>query len=80
MNCYDCHQTGNDTPAIAVCHDCGAGVCPDHTTEDAYHLTATRAINQRIPVDPPQRRIHCHTCAVAIAAADKLSWGAVVSR
>ena len=77
MNCSDCHHTGQDTAAIAVCHDCGAALCPDHTIESTHHLTATRALNRQAPVDPPERRVHCDTCAAAIAAAGKLSIGAV---
>ena len=59
MNCYDCHRSGDTTAAIAICHDCGAALCSDHATEATHHLTVTRALTRRIPVDPPERRIRC---------------------
>lgn len=52
MNCYDCNLSGDTTPAIAVCHDCGAGVCPDHAISGQHTLTAVRATNWQTPVDP----------------------------
>lgn len=73
MNCYDCHQTGDATPAIGVCHDCGAGICAEHTTESLITLTVITATNWQAPVVPPQRRIRCRTCAVANDAARELS-------
>ena len=30
MNCFDCALDGAVTPAVAVCDDCGAGVCIEH--------------------------------------------------
>ena len=73
MNCYDCAQHGETTPAIAICHDCGAGVCADHRIEGQHALTVVRATSSRYPVNPPQRRIRCHTCAAAVDKADELS-------
>ena len=73
MNCYDCAQAGLTTPAVAVCHDCGAGLCPGHAISGQHTLTVVRATNWQAPVDPPQRRIWCLTCAAAIDAADELS-------
>ncbi len=73
MNCYDCAQAGLTTPAVAVCHDCGAGVCPDHAISGQHTLTVVRAISTQTSVDPPQRRIWCQTCATAIDTANKLS-------
>ena len=71
MNCYDCAQSELTTPAIAVCHDCGAGVCADHAIPGQNILTVVRAINTQTLVDPPQRRIWCQTCAAAIDAANE---------
>jgi hypothetical protein len=73
MNCYDCAQLGRTTSAVAICHDCGAGLCPDHTTEGQHMLTVVRATSSRYPVDPPQRRIRCLTCAAAVDRAEELS-------
>jgi hypothetical protein len=80
MNCYDCQHNGQRTAAIAVCRDCGAALCPDHTTEATHHLTVTRALNRHIPVDPPERRILCHPRTVAITAAANMTVGAAATR
>jgi hypothetical protein len=80
MNCYDCHQTGNTSAAVAVCHDCGAGVCADHAVQGQHALTVVTATNWQAPVDPPQRRIRCLTCAAAENAADELSIAKAVPR
>ena len=37
MNCYDCALHHTTTAAVAICHDCGAGVCPDHAVTGAHH-------------------------------------------
>ncbi|MGA7280576.1 MAG: DUF2180 family protein [Acidimicrobiia bacterium] len=73
MNCYDCAQAGLTAPAVAVCHDCGAGLCPDHAISGQHTLTVVRAINAQTSVDPPQRRIWCQACATAIDKANELS-------
>ena len=39
MNCYDCALHHTTTAAVAIRHDCGAGVCPDHAVTGAHHLT-----------------------------------------
>lgn len=69
MNCYDCHHDGRQTIAVAICHDCGAGVCGQHAAQGECTVTAVTATNWQAPVDPPQRRIRCHTCAAAGKAA-----------
>jgi len=79
MNCYDCYHNGQQSAAVAVCHDCGAALCPDHTTEATHHLTVTRALNQRIRVEPPERRIRCHACTAAITAAADMTIGAAAT-
>jgi hypothetical protein len=73
MNCYDCQHNGRRTAAIAVCHDCGAALCHDHTAEDAHQLAVVQATSWKTPVEPPQRRIRCHTCAAAITAAAEMA-------
>lgn len=73
MNCYDCAQSGHTKPALAICHDCGAGLCADHGTEAQHTSTMVRPTNTQHPVDPPQRRIRYHRCAAAITRADELS-------
>ncbi len=68
MNCFDCAALNTKTPAVAICHDCGAGLCTQHASVSEHHLTITRALNMQVPVEPPQRRIRCSACTNAIAA------------
>jgi hypothetical protein len=79
MNCYDCYHDGRHTTAIAICHDCGAGVCGEHATHGEYTLTAVTATNWQAPVEPSQRRIRCHTCAAAITAAADMTIGSAAT-
>jgi len=65
MNCYDCALAGTVTPAVAVCHDCGASVCIVHSVTRQRHLTRTVTINRTITVEPPARLLRCATCATA---------------
>ena len=42
MQCYDCAVARQDSPAVAVCATCGAGVCLTHAVvghpDDAWVL------------------------------------------
>jgi hypothetical protein len=69
VNCLDCTTAGHPSPAVAVCHTCGAAVCPDHAAVRAHHLTRTEPINQVITVEPPARLVSCTVCAAARDAA-----------
>lgn len=69
MNCFDCTALGRPTEAVAVCADCGAGVCPDHAHVTARWLTRTMAINRTVRIEPPARSIHCTVCHAAHDAA-----------
>lgn len=69
MNCYDCATHDSATPAVAICHDCGAGVCPDHAVATAHHLTRMVPLGRYIPIEPAARVVRCITCAAADTAA-----------
>jgi hypothetical protein len=71
MNCFDCTLAGLTTPAVAVCHDCGAAVCLEHAFVRRHHLTRTATINRIIVVEPPARVLRCATCTAAIEAVDR---------
>jgi hypothetical protein len=68
MNCFDCTLAEATTPAIAVCHDCGAAVCLEHAFVRRHHLTRTATMNRIIVVEPPARVVRCATCTAAIEA------------
>ncbi|MDA8355443.1 MAG: DUF2180 family protein [Actinomycetota bacterium] len=59
MNCFDCSTLGLSSDAVAVCADCGAGICPDHARMSPRWLTYTAAINRTVVVEPPARTIRC---------------------
>lgn len=69
MNCLDCAADGRTTPAVAVCHTCGAAACPDHAVVREHHLTYTVPINRVVHVEPPARLVWCTVCAAAHDAA-----------
>jgi hypothetical protein len=71
MNCFDCTLAEVTTPAIAVCHDCGAAVCLEHAFVRRHHLTRTATINRIIVVEPPARVVRCATCTAATEAVDR---------
>ena len=65
MNCFDCALAKVVTPAVGICHDCGAGVCVEHAVTRQRHLTRTATINRPIVVEPPARLLTCVTCTAA---------------
>ncbi|MEU6394673.1 DUF2180 family protein [Streptomyces sp. NPDC046939] len=61
MNCYDCHQAGTPTAAVAVCRTCGAALCPDHlkvSTQEIHRQEGMGLSTSR----QPARRLTCPTC------------------
>lgn len=64
MNCFDCPDQAA-TPAVAICGRCGAGLCRTHAITADETLTVAAAINRRIPVSPPARKLRCATCHAA---------------
>jgi hypothetical protein len=69
MNCFDCAATGITTAGVAVCSNCGAGLCADHVQVEAHWLTRTAVINRTVVVEPPARTIRCPVCQAAHDAA-----------
>ena len=69
MKCFDCSSLGHSTDAVAVCADCGAALCPDHSHVSAHWLTRTEVINRTVIVEPPARTIRCNVCQTAHDAA-----------
>jgi hypothetical protein len=71
MNCFDCAAVGQQAPAVAICADCGAGICPNHARLSPHWLTRTAVINRQITVEPPARILRCAVCQVARDAAQE---------
>jgi hypothetical protein len=68
MKCFDCADLGIDCEAVAVCTDCGAGLCIDHAHVARRWLTRTMVINRTVIVEPAARSIYCPTCRAARVA------------
>jgi hypothetical protein len=73
MNCLDCAANGQVTPAVGVCHDCGAGVCADHVVSGDRHLTRLEGIGMKVKVEPPARLLRCEVCTAAVDAVREAS-------
>ena len=65
MNCFDCAALSRAAEAVAVCADCGAGVCLDHAQVTPRWLTRTMTMNCTVPVEPPARTVRCGLCQQA---------------
>lgn len=73
MNCLDCATNDQVTPAVGVCHDCGAGVCVDHVATRDKYLTRTVALSMHVDVEPPARVLRCEVCTTAVDAVREAS-------
>ena len=69
MNCLDCAGLQRAVAAVAICHDCGAGVCSEHAQVAPRWLTRSAAINRALVVEPPARVVRCAVCDLAQRAA-----------
>ena len=65
MNCLDCASHDRASPAVGVCHGCGAGVCLDHAIARDRYLTRIIPISMEVEVEPPARILRCAVCAAA---------------
>ena len=64
MNCYDCAGAGRTTPAVAICHNCGAALCGDHArleTQDHSH-----AATPGNPTHHRTRALICTSCDMVL--------------
>jgi hypothetical protein len=66
VNCLDCHDTlVLVVPAVAVCTDCGAGVCREHAAVRPRRAIRIGTMGREEPVDPPARTVRCLACDAA---------------
>jgi hypothetical protein len=63
VNCLECAAVGRTDPAVAICVDCGAGICAEHAVFSLRNLTRIEPINRVEVVEPPARVIRCEMCA-----------------
>ncbi|MFC5802230.1 DUF2180 family protein [Streptomyces formicae] len=64
MLCFDCAQRGGEEPAVAVCQECGAGLCPAHTTAVAQLVHRAAGMGP-VSSSVPGRRMTCRDCRLA---------------
>ncbi len=65
MNCLDCAGHGRSEEAVAICADCGAGLCLDHAHVTPRWLTRAVPVNRVVAVEPPARTTRCGLCQQA---------------
>jgi len=54
MKCFEHAKSGEAKEAVAVCANCGVGLCMDHLIEETSHVPRT---------NEQTRTILCHRCA-----------------
>jgi hypothetical protein len=79
VNCYDCAARGDHRDAVAVCVDCGAGLCIGHAVPVRHWLTRTQTIMRVERVEPPARLIRCESCQAAHVARGDMAEPAIVA-
>jgi hypothetical protein len=66
MNCLDCHDDRQlVVPAVAVCVQCGAGCCREHSASRTGPRFRFGALGREDLVQPPARLIMCNICDAA---------------
>jgi hypothetical protein len=65
MECLDCALKHAVTTAVAVCVDCGAGVCVRHAQVSAHHRVVSVGLGGTAAVEPAAREVRCDTCHAA---------------
>lgn len=63
MNCLDClAERAQAVPAVAVCSDCGAGVCLEHAVLVTHPVEARGLLGRHIPLPRTGRVVRCEVC------------------
>lgn len=66
MNCLDCHDDRQlAVPAVAVCAQCGAGCCREHSAPRTRPRFRIGALGREDLVEPAARLILCNICDAA---------------
>jgi hypothetical protein len=74
MLCFDCAQEKREAPAVAVCVQCGRGLCVRHVVrqEKAVLERVPGGMGPRVARVPGARiRLLCGECAAAADAPDR---------
>ena len=79
MLCYDCAQEKREAPAVAVCVQCGRGLCVRHVVrqEKAVLERVPGGMGSRVvPLPQPAVRLLCDECARLVRAKESAGQGA----
>ncbi|MFE0632660.1 DUF2180 family protein [Streptomyces sp. NPDC058864] len=68
MDCFDCAQGSRRTTAIAVCHQCGAGLCEAHAHVGTVVIERLATMGKTTS-QQPAREIACRPCHEAALSA-----------
>jgi hypothetical protein len=66
MNCYVCDEHDRTREAVAVCHNCSAGLCREHLFERRREVTTTVPLGRTVTLPIAAREILCHICKKAL--------------
>ena len=65
MQCFDCTlESSRETPACAICHTCGAGLCAEHAVA-GYAQRVVHGPGNPVIERLPGRRVYCRACTPA---------------
>ncbi|MGW8953889.1 DUF2180 family protein [Streptomyces sp. NPDC055709] len=68
MHCFDCTRLSRESLAAAVCSQCGAGLCTEHTVVVETSVRRVAGMG-RVTSPFPARRMTCAICNHAHRAA-----------
>lgn len=52
MNCYVCDDRGQAVSAVAICQNCGVGLCRDHLDRDLLAIRPQGVTRRQCTHDP----------------------------
>lgn len=67
MHCLECAEEHLETPAVAACGDCGAGVCLDHLLQrrpNGRTVSTIGPVGRTVTIGSRVRRLLCVVCAM----------------
>lgn len=66
MKCLACERAGKDRDAVALCHECLAGLCETHLGEMSGAVLAREPVCKTVELPLRTRFFLCETCARAV--------------
>lgn len=66
MKCFICDELERTREAVALCHNCSAGLCREHTFAKPRHITTVVPLNREVTLPIEARELLCHVCKEAL--------------